>query len=79
MNDATLTTSATNTSSISYSHAKPCHCMHSGFQNPPTESDGAIRTEEDITSLEVPVDAAFGMEALQCLQHLVSDAANLWL
>lgn len=49
------------------------------FKIPPTESDGAIRTEEDVASLEVSVDAAFGVEALQCLEHLVSDAANLWL
>ena len=44
-----------------------------------TQSDGAIRTEEDIAGLEVTVDAATGVETVQSLQHLVSDAADLGL
>ena len=44
-----------------------------------TKSDGAIGTEEDVACLEVAVDAATGVETLQSLQHLVSDAADLWL
>ena len=44
-----------------------------------TESDGAVGTEEDVACLEVAVDAATGVETLQGLQHLVSDAADLRL